>query len=227
MLPVRGHGRSDRGRIPRARVRDRPLPQLRANWRTSHPRCDVPRDTEEYGHPPRCPPEENEEDHVSRNGRGLVQASLRRFRTDLCSAADHSRKRAGGGALEEARLFQARGRHLVIRTALCRHRGGCQYRRRAARRERGQRPSSGFADENHDALSAVRAARGRTADAREQIDRIRTRHRTGADQARPQSRDKRSRSKTRSRRWSPSRPTTPRSWSPKRSAAAKKNSPRR
>ena len=132
-------------------------------------------------------PQEDEEDHVSRNGRSLVLAALRRLRTDFCSIADNSRKRTGRGA-QEAELFQARCRNIVIRTPLRRNRGRRQFRRRPSRRECGQHPSSRLAHKNHDAVSAVRAARGRTADAREQIDRVRKRDRTGADQARPQGR---------------------------------------
>jgi hypothetical protein len=84
------------------------------------PRDAPPHDTKkEAGHPPRCPPEENEEDHVSRIGRGLVQASLLRFRIDLRFLIDDPRRHARRSALEKARLLQARRGDIVLRAALC------------------------------------------------------------------------------------------------------------
>ena len=80
---------------------------------------------------------------------------------------------------------------------------------------------SRLADQDHDALSAVRADRSRQAAARSRLRSFRPRRAAGALQARPASRARPSRSRTRSARSSPSRPTTPRSWSPKRSAATR------
>ena len=60
-----------------------------------------------------------------------------------------------------------------------------QFRRDAVRQQPRRQPPSRLADQDHDALSAVRAARGRQDEARYRNGRVRARLRTGADQARP------------------------------------------
>ena len=89
----------------------------------------------------------------------------------------------------------------------------------------GQPAPSGLADQDHDALPAVRAARGRQDQARHADAGVRSRPRRRRRPSSVSSRARPSRSRTPSRRWSPSPPTTPPSWWPKRSAAARTNSP--
>ena len=113
-----------------------------------------------------------------------------------------------------------RDRHRLV-AALCGDRGRRQFGQRAAFRQSRRAASSGLADQDHDALSAVRAARGRQDQARYPAAGFRARV---ARRRRPSSASspaRPSRSKTRSAGWSPSRRTTRRSSSPRRSAAAK------
>ena len=145
-------------------------------------------------------PEENEEDHVSRIGRGLVRASLRVFGlisvlvlTILASAPAEARwkKRAISNARPPPRpTIRAMPTSWSMPIpATC-----CMHQSRTA-------PPSGFAHQDHDALSPVRAARGRHGS---RSTRRWTCRPTPPNRRRPSSAcgpGRRSRSRMRSRRW--------------------------
>ena len=73
----------------------------------------------------------------------------------------------------------------ALQPALCGARGRRQFRQRAARRQRRRAAPSGLAHQDHDALPAVRADRGRQAAARFPARSFRARRAAGALQARP------------------------------------------
>ena len=162
---------------------------------------------------------------VLRAGRSLPRAPLGMFEPRRCrrdARGDHRSRRC---APAQAPLRQAAPRPpSKLQPALRRDRGRRQDRRGAAPGGPDGPRHPGLADQDHDALSAVRAARSRQDHARHADAGVRGGREPGADQARASSPATRSRSRTRSRASSPSRPTTPPWSSPKRSAAAKTNS---
>ena len=77
---------------------------------------------------------------------------------------------------------------LRLSSALCRHRGRRQYRPDHLRGQCGPAASSGVADQDHDALHAVRATRSRQAQARHAVAGLGPCGRHGSGQARSQGR---------------------------------------
>ena len=91
----------------------------------------------------------------------------------------------------DARRYKHRRHHVVARklqpAVLLDHRRR-QFRRGAHLEQSRRHPPSGFAHQDHDALSAVRAPRSRQDEARYRNGSVRARLRAGADQARPAAR---------------------------------------
>ena len=132
--------------------------------------------------------------HLERHNLGfLAQFASVRSRADHLHHCDHHDQRQRGSAALSPSSLCAAPRHpprgaRKLQPAILRDRRRHQFRQHAAFRQCRQPAPSGIAHQDHDALSAVRAARGRQAQAQLAARRVSARFRPGPHQARAQAR---------------------------------------